>query len=141
MPASNVQQIQPIPISSRSQDEDEIDLADLIANLSAHKWTIAIIAAVIFSIAAIYAFTATPIYRAVALAEVEEKKEGIPGLGDLSDMFGGGPSGKKEVILIKSYMILGETVDRLNLNVGITPSFFPLIGSGMFHRYKGDGLA
>jgi tyrosine-protein kinase Etk/Wzc len=65
-------------------------------------------------------------------------------MGELTDLFGGGPSSNKELVLIKSYSILGEAVDRLDLRIEITPSFFPLIGSRMFHRYNQygeDGLA
>jgi tyrosine-protein kinase Etk/Wzc len=141
MTTSDLQNVQPVSRPRRSRDEDEIDLAVLFANLVGHKWTIAITVAIIFSLASIYAFTATPIYRAVALLEAEQKSEGISGMAGLGELIGEGVSGNKEIVLIQSYKILGETVDRLHLNVLVNPRFFPLIGSRMYHQYTGESLA
>jgi tyrosine-protein kinase Etk/Wzc len=64
-----------------------------------------------------YATLATPIYRADALVQVEQKAAGIPGLSDIGEMFGAEAKAITEIELIKSRSVIGAAVDNLRLDV------------------------
>ena len=114
--------------SHSSSSGDEIDLGKLLGVLLDARWLI-IVTTVTFTIIGIaYAIFATPIYRADALVQVEEKSAGIPGLSDISDMFSSESTADTEIQIIKSRMVIGTAVDKLNLTVTAEPKLFPLIG-------------
>ena len=117
-----------------SQDNsDVIDLGKLLGLLLDSKWLIASVTSLFAVIGIAYALLATPIYQADALLQVETKSSGMSSLvsGDLGDMFSGESSATTEVEIIKSRMILGKTVDALNLTVQVSPIYFPMIGKGL----------
>lgn len=125
--------------SSQSQNRNNaevIDLGRLLGLMLDHKWLIVAITA-IFAIAGVtYALCATPIYQADALVQVEQKTGGIPGLSDVTDMLGSGGDSEAatEIELIKSRMIIGQTVDELNLEVDVEPLYPFGAGKGMAKR-------
>ena len=75
-------------LSKDSDDDDEIDLLGLFGTLLDHKWLIGSVTAAFCAAGIGYATLATPIYRADALVQVEQKAAGIPGLSDIGEMFG-----------------------------------------------------
>lgn len=116
-----------------SPGTDEVDIGKLFGILIDNRWLI-IITTFIFAVVGIsYALLATPIYKADALIQIEEKSTGMPALGgDMADMFGGGESSATtETEIIKSRMVLGETVDKLNLTTVVSPEYLPIIGKGL----------
>lgn len=119
--------------SNTSPGTDEIDIGKLFGILLDNRWLI-IITTVIFAIIGIsYAMLATPIYKADALIQIEAKSTGMPALGgDMAEMFGGAESSATtETEIIKSRMVLGETVDKLNLTIVATPNYLPVVGKGI----------
>ncbi|PTB31250.1 polysaccharide biosynthesis tyrosine autokinase [Photobacterium phosphoreum] len=116
-----------------SPGTDEVDIGKLFGILIDNRWLI-IITTFIFAVVGIgYALLATPIYKADALIQIEAKSSGMPALGgDMAEMFGGGESSATtETEIIKSRMVLGETVDKLNLTTVVTPQYFPVVGKGL----------
>ena len=121
------------PQPNTSPGTDEIDIGKLFGILLDNRWLI-IITTVIFAIIGIsYAMLATPIYKADALIQIEAKSTGMPALGgDMAEMFGGAESSATtETEIIKSRMVLGETVDKLNLTIVATPNYLPVVGKGI----------
>ncbi|ELN2738034.1 polysaccharide biosynthesis tyrosine autokinase [Pluralibacter gergoviae] len=120
-----------------SPDSDEIDLGRLIGELIDHgKLIIAVTAGFTF-LAIFYALFATPIYQADALIQVEQK-QGNAILSSLSQMLPDSqPESAPEIALLQSRMILGKTVDDLNLQANIEQEYFPVFGRG-FARMMGD---
>ncbi|GAA4874894.1 polysaccharide biosynthesis tyrosine autokinase [Ferrimonas pelagia] len=114
---------------------DDIDLGKLFATLAdGKKWIVlGTVLATCLGVAA--ALLATPVYRADALVQVEEKSTGIPGLEGVSDLFASESSSKTEIELIRSRRVLGSTVDELDLSLLIEPKRFPLLGGFMARRY------
>lgn len=87
-------------------------------------------------LALLYAVFATPIYQADALIQVEQKQANAI-LSNLSQMLPDSqPQSAPEIALLQSRMILGKTVDDLNLQTRIKQKYFPLIGRG-FSRLSG----
>ncbi|PSU88799.1 tyrosine-protein kinase [Photobacterium kishitanii] len=116
-----------------SPGTDEVDIGKLFGILIDNRWLI-IITTFIFAVVGIsYALLATPIYKADALIQIEAKSTGMPALGgDMAEMFGGGESSATtETEIIKSRMVLGETVDKLNLTTVVSPEYFPIVGKGL----------
>lgn len=74
---------------------------------------------------------ATPIYQANALIQVEQK-QGNAILSSLSQMLPDGQlQSAPEISLLQSRMILGKTVDDLNLQTQVEKEYFPIIGKGI----------
>lgn len=116
---------------SHTDNSDEIDLGKLLGILLDAKWFIIITTFAFLVAGAFYAVLATPIFKADALVQVEEKSAGVPGLSDISDMFASESSSDTEIQLIKSRMIIGNTVDKLQLSIQAKPKYVPIIGKGL----------
>ena len=113
-----------------SPDSDEIDLGRLLGELIDHRKLIISITAVFTVLAILYALFATPVYQADALVQVEQK-QGNTLLNSLSQMLPDSqPASAPEIALLQSRMILGKTVDDLNLQAQVSEKYFPLFGRG-----------
>ena len=120
-----------------SKDADEIDLGRLIGEFIDHRKLIISVTSLFTLVALIYAIFATPIYQADALIQVEQKQANAI-LSNLSQMLPDSqPQSAPEIALIRSRMILGKTVDELNLQARVKQKYFPLLGRG-FARLSGD---
>ncbi|MGF1714563.1 polysaccharide biosynthesis tyrosine autokinase [Photobacterium chitinilyticum] len=118
-------------VQVKHTDSDDIDLGKLFGALLDSRWVI-ILATFLFAVFGIaYALLATPIYKADALVQVEEKSAGVPGLSDISDMFASESSADTEIQILRSRMVIGNTVDKLNLTVNVAPKYLPIIGKGL----------
>jgi len=114
-----------------TSSSDEIDLGKLFGILIDNRWPIIIITFVFAILGVTYALLATPVYTADALIQVEQKSNGMPALGDMGEMFGSESSATTEIEIIKSRMIIGQTVDKLNLTTVTIPQYLPIIGKGL----------
>ena len=122
---------------SSSKDEDELDFGRLIGEIIDHRKLIVSITAFFTLLALVYVVFSTPIYQADALIQVEQK-QGNAILNNLSQMLPDSqPQSAPEIALIQSRMILGKTVDDLNLQTTIKKSYFPIFGRG-FARLLGE---
>ena len=122
---------------SSSKDEDELDLGRLIGEIIDHRKLIVSITAFFTLLALVYVVFSTPIYQADALIQVEQK-QGNAILNNLSQKLPDSqPQSAPEIALIQSRMILGKTVDDLNLQTIIKKSYFPIFGRG-FARLLGE---
>ncbi|WP_261885138.1 polysaccharide biosynthesis tyrosine autokinase [Vibrio pomeroyi] len=124
---------------SHTDNSDEIDLGKLFGILLDAKWLIMLttFAFAVFGVA--FALLSTPIYKADALIQIEEKSSGgiSSMVGDMGELFSQESSATTEVEIIKSRMILGETVDKFNLTTVTSPNYAPIVGKG-FARLTGD---
>lgn len=119
------------------KDDDEMDLGKLIGELIDHRKLIIAITSFCTLISLVYAIFATPIYQANSLIQVEQK-QGNAILSNLSQMLPDSqPQSAPEISLIQSRMILGKTVDDLNLQIMIKQNYFPIFGQG-FARLLGE---
>lgn len=120
-----------------TQDSDEIDLGRIIGELIDHRKLIITISVFFTAVAIIYALFATPVYQADSLIQIEQKQGNVL-LNDLSQMLPDSqPQSAPEIILLQSRMILGKTVDDLNLQAKVEQNFFPVFGQG-WARLSGE---
>lgn len=120
-------------------DSDEIDLGKLFGILLDAKWFIVAVTAFFAVTGVAIALLSTPIYKADALIQIEQKSSGgiSAMVGDMGDVFSQESSATTEIEIIKSRMILGDTVEKFNLTTVATPDYFPVIGKGIA-RLAGD---
>jgi len=118
------------PVLNSRDHDDEINLRELLGTLIGARWVIAGFAGAALALGVLYTQVATPIYQVNGLVQVEDNKSG--GLGavtaELGDLFEGKTQAVTEIELIRSRMVLGKTVDDLNLDLSVQPKMFPLIG-------------
>lgn len=120
--------------SPEAADDDEIDLSEMFAVLRENISLIGIVTAIVFVIGALYAFLGTPVYRADAMIQVDDDSsmDSINDkLGDLASLFQSKATADAEIELIRSRMVVGETVDRLHLDIRAVPHHFPVIGAAI----------
>ncbi|HHZ8763600.1 TPA: polysaccharide biosynthesis tyrosine autokinase [Klebsiella quasipneumoniae] len=112
------------------KDNEEIDLGRLIGEIIDHRKIIISITALFTLIGIVYALFSTPIYQANALIQVEQKQANAI-LSNLSQMLPDSqPQSAPEIALLQSRMILGKTVDDLNLQANAKEKFLPVLGRG-----------
>ncbi|MBR9873072.1 MAG: polysaccharide biosynthesis tyrosine autokinase [Vibrionaceae bacterium] len=124
---------------SAEATSDVVDLGKLFGILLDAKWTI-LVTTFLFAVGGVaVALLSTPVYKADALLQIESKNSGgISSLvGDMGELFSQESSATTEIEIIKSRMILGDTVDKFNLTTVVTPDYFPVIGKGLA-RMSGD---
>ncbi|HBR1047237.1 TPA: polysaccharide biosynthesis tyrosine autokinase [Klebsiella pneumoniae] len=112
------------------KDSDNIDIGRLIGELIDHRKLIISITALFTLFALVYVLFSTPVYQADAMIQIEQK-QGNAILNNLSQMLPDSqPSSAPEIALLQSRMILGKTVDDLNLQIKVKESYFPFFGAG-----------
>lgn len=122
---------------SVEKETDEIDLGRIVGEIIDNRKLIISIVSLFTLIAIVYALFATPVYQADALVQVEEKQANAI-LSNLSQMLPDSqPQSAPEIALLQSRMILGKTVDDLNLQAEVRQKYFPVFGSG-WARLVGD---
>lgn len=119
------------------QSCEDIDIGRFIGELIDHRWLVTGVTAACLTIAIIYALFSAPIYKADALVQVEQKSANSL-LGDNNKIFPDSqPEPAPEIELIKSRMVLGKTVEDMNLETVVKQNYFPLFGRG-YHRLMGN---
>lgn len=116
---------------NENSNNDEIDLAKLFGALLDYKWWIILCSLFTTALGIGYVLLATPIYTANASIQVESKSSGGI-LKDFAGIFEEKSSSNTEVAVLKSRMVLANTVEQLNLTTQVTPEFsVPLVGKGI----------
>lgn len=131
--------------SAEQADDDEIDLSEIFGALRESWKQIAIVMVCVLLLGAIYAVLGTPVYRADAMIQVDDDS-GTGSindkLGDLASLFQSKATADAEIELIRSRLVVGETVSRLHLDISAKPHYFPLIGAAIARLSQGEsGLA
>lgn len=108
-------------MSQNTNTEDTIDLKELFFSLIAQWKLIALCVILSLVCALLYLRTTPDTYQVDALVQVEENKGASAALlGDLSDMIEQKSPAQAEIEILKSRLVLGTVIDRLNLNIRIS---------------------
>lgn len=122
--------------SSIPNNHDEIDIGQQIRNLLNHKYKIALAMLAGGLAGALFSLASTPIYRADAMLEIEAKQNQI--LTELNSILSNEPlASEAELELIQSRMVIGKTVDDLQLDQSVEPKFTPVVGH-LLHNLNRD---
>lgn len=116
--------------------KDDIDLLALLGALLDNRYII-IACTFFFAVAGVaYAMLSTPVYRANAMIQIEEKTPGVGSLLGDSELFTATSAAVTEIELLKSRQVIGQAVDNLKLTISTEPKLFPVIGSFLHRRYQ-----
>ena len=116
--------------SAPTEGNDEIDIGRLFGTVLEARWWVLGITAIFAILATIYAMFATPIYKADALVQIEQNA-GNSLVNDISSALSNKPpASAAEMQLIQSRLVLGKTVDDLNLDISVDKNSFWLLGAG-----------
>lgn len=109
-------------MNQTTNNEDTIDLKELFFSLITQWKLIAICTLLSITAALLYLRTTPDIYSVNALVQVEESKGTSAALlGDLSGLMDQKSPGQTEVEILKSRLVLGGVIDKLNLDIQISP--------------------
>ncbi|ATF91936.1 tyrosine-protein kinase Wzc [Cedecea neteri] len=116
--------------SAPTEGNDEIDIGRLFGTVLEARWWVIGITGMFALLAAVYALFATPVYKADALVQIEQNA-GNTLVNDISSALSNKPpASAAEIQLIQSRLVLGKTVDDLNLDISVTKNTFWLFGAG-----------
>lgn len=109
---------------------DEIDVGRLIGTVVEARWWVLGITGLFAVAAIVYCLFATPIYSADALVQIEQNTGNslVQDIG--SALANKPPASEAEIQLIQSRLVLGKTVNDLNLDIAVTKNTFPIFGAG-----------
>lgn len=119
-----------------SADNDEIDFGQQLRVIWTNKYKIlaALLAGGILGAA--FSLASTPQYRADAMLEIETRQNQI--LTEINSIFNNQTTpSEAEVKLVQSRLVLGKTVDDLQLDQEVKAKYTPVIGS-LMHNISGD---
>ena len=134
----NSSQNTPSSTLEQHKDNDEIDFLALLDTILDAKWLIAGITILCTALALAYAMFSTPIYQANTMIQVEQNQgNNNPVMGELALLFDTGSPVAAEIEILRSRMVIGETVDRLQLHNRATPDYVPIIGPWLAKRASG----
>ncbi len=120
-----------------NEKNKEQSLQEVLDFLFEWKKIIALSTFTFFVLGMIYVWLVAPVYKSDALLQVEEKQSGLGNaVGDLASFFEVASQAETEIELLKSRMVLGQVVRNMNLDVVISPKYFPLIGKSIARRYN-----
>jgi len=128
------------------QAPDVISIANVLDNMVFYRWHLVVVTIVVTVLSAIYAMTATPIYVADSMIQIQPKQQGISSLGALSEVSSSaGASGRigagtvDEIEIIKSRSVIGAAIEALQLNVNVTvANRVPLLGIWLARTLEAD---
>ncbi|WP_090685889.1 polysaccharide biosynthesis tyrosine autokinase [Paraburkholderia phenazinium] len=131
------------------QSSDELRLSDYLAVISQHWRMILVVTLSALLIGTLVAFVQTPVYRADAMIQVEDTANDGNGnangnkdaLQTMASIFDTKAVTSAQIELIRSRLVLDETVRKLHLDITAVPRHFPLIGNLLARWRGGDGLA
>ncbi|HDK6665311.1 TPA: polysaccharide biosynthesis tyrosine autokinase [Klebsiella pneumoniae] len=113
------------------KDSEDFDIGRLLGEIIDHRELIISITSLFAFTGLLYILLSTPVYQADALIQVEQKQANAI-LGNLSQILPDSqPQSAPEIALLQSRMILGKTVDDLNLQIRVEQEHFPIIGKGL----------
>ena len=116
--------------------QHEVDLVRLLVEMIDHCTMILCVTFLFILCAGLYAWIAPPVYQADAMVQIENKHDNnlLKGLSQLGTDVS--PDVAPEILLLKSRMILGETVDKLALTQQAKQRVLPVVGR-LWQRLQG----
>lgn len=143
MEIENLKPVAALPgqqIASANDDGDGLAFGEMVAVAMEYRWLIAAITAGSILLGCAYIFVAKPVYKADGLLQVEEQGGGgmSAALKGLEPLLGDSTTVAAEQEILTSRLVLGRVINRLKLDIEVQPRSFPVIGSAIARRYKGE---
>lgn len=129
LPFANQPSAQPTAAAT-DEDDDSINLLDLLDVVIDQKWVIASVTAAALAIGGGYAVTATPIFEANTLIQIEDVKGNPMGamMGEAGSLFDIKSAATAEIEILRSRLVVGQAVSNLQLDLTVSPKYLPVLG-------------
>jgi tyrosine-protein kinase Etk/Wzc len=125
---------------SPMHDDSHLEMSGLIDALYDSRLLIGIITLMMTLFGIGYAVFATPIYQADILIQVQDNPNSATNmLASAEQMFDHKSAASDEMDIIGSRLVVGGTVQKLDLEIRATPRYFPVLGRWLASR--ADGLS
>ena len=117
-------------------DDDSINLLDLLDVVIDQKWVIGAVIAAALVAGGGYAITATPIYEANTLIQVEDVKGNPLGgmMGEAGSLFDIKSPATAEIEILRSRLVVGQAVSNLQLDLAVEPKYAPVLGQWLARK-------
>ena len=124
------------PALPMAEEDDSINLLDLLDVVIEQRWVIGAVTAAALVVGGGYALTATPIYEANTLIQVEDSKGNPMGalMGEAGSLFDVKSQASAEIEILRSRLVVGQAVSNLQLDLTVAPKYAPLLGSWLARR-------
>ncbi|WP_345541882.1 polysaccharide biosynthesis tyrosine autokinase [Variovorax defluvii] len=125
--------IVPAPITANAplpvRAQEGIGLLELLDVVLDHRWLIAAVTLLGLLVGVAYALLAAPVYLASTMVQVEESKGGAGTLlGEAASLFDIRSPASAEMQILRSRLVIGQTVQNLNLDIEVRPRYLPVFG-------------
>jgi len=123
-----------------SDQETDFDFSNFLDLLIKNFWSVLATFFAVVSAGVAYTILATPIYKADALIQVEDKKAApIPGMQDIADALGTGVSSVTgEIEILKSREVILSAIKETKADIFIeNKNRFPILGNWFARRQEG----
>lgn len=121
------------PGKGQGQADDEIDLGYLLAVCLDNKWLIILVTILVTLLGLMYALLATPVYRADALLQVEQRQAPLGAL-EMQLLAQDQSASTTQSEILRSRMIMGQAAQQAGLDLVVRPEYFPVIGAALVRR-------
>ncbi len=123
-------------MKSEAQDEkDEVNFKELFRILIDDKWSIIAITTIALSLGIAKAMFDAPVYKIDALLKIEKKPKSLGDFTSTEDQYIEEIPVLAEIAIIKSRMVLGAAVEKLNLDVVAYPNYFSFLGKIIARKF------
>jgi tyrosine-protein kinase Etk/Wzc len=124
------------PVLPIGDDDASINLLDLLDVVLDQKWVIGAVTAASLLVGGGYALTATPIFEANTLIQIEDVKGNPMGamMGETGSLFDIKSSTGAEIEILRSRLVVGQAVSNLQLDLSVTPKYVPVLGRWLSRR-------
>ncbi len=129
----------PSPLSAQDTDGSDLDfsLTDILDTLLQYLGTIVAVFVTVLVLGVLYALLATPIYRADALVQIEEKRGStLSAAQDIATALGSAVSPVAgEIEVLRSREVIGRAIELTRSDLVVEPAYFPMFGAWLARRH------
>jgi tyrosine-protein kinase Etk/Wzc len=114
-------------------ESEELGFLDWFANLWEGRRFIIASLALFLCFGGLYVWRAAPVYQVQAMLQVQARRTGPsdPAFAKMEGLFSDPTEAQSEVEILQSSMVLGRTVEALNLDLQARPKLMPIVGAAL----------
>lgn len=127
--------VHPEPAGGHHEPE-EMGLMEWLGNLWEGRRLILVALLVFVLFGGLYVWRAAPVYQVDAMLQVQPKSAGSndPAFAKMAELFAAPTEAEGEVEILQSNLVLGRTVEALNLDLVAQPKLLPVVGAALARR-------
>ena len=119
-------------------NEEEFDFGRYLEIVADNKWLIAAITTLALLLGIAYTLVQKPVYEANILVQIEEPETSTKSfLGEAGALFDVKTPASAEIEILRSRKVVGEAVDKVQLDIEAEPRYIPVIGRWLARHSSG----